>query len=178
MNQPQEVKIIFTGTVGSGKTSAINALSEVATVTTEARTSDEVAQRKETTTVGMDYGEVKIDDDLVLRLYGTPGQRRFRHMWEILAKGAIGFIVLVDNTRPLPLSDLSVFLDNFGEHIKASGAIIAITRTDLASEPTIDTYYQFLAERGETYPVLTADMRRKDHVLMLLDSLFNTLEAA
>ena len=176
MNQMTEVKIVFTGTVGAGKTTAINAISEIATVTTEAIASDETALRKETTTVGMDYGEIEIDQGLVLRLYGTPGQRRFRHMWEILAKGALGFVILVDNSRPLPLSDLSIYLDNFKPYMEESGAVIGVTRTDVSPEPAIDAYYQFLKDRGEMYPVMTADVRCKENVLMLLDALFSSLE--
>lgn len=72
MSNVTEVKIIFTGTVGAGKTTAINAISEIKTISTEAVATDETAQRKETTTVGMDYGEVTVDEGLVLRLYGTP----------------------------------------------------------------------------------------------------------
>ncbi len=80
MSQITEAKIIFVGSVGAGKTTAITAISDIATVSTEAIATDDTALRKETTTVGMDYGEVRIDAGLVLRLYGTPGQGRFSHM--------------------------------------------------------------------------------------------------
>lgn len=178
MSDITEVKIIFTGTVGAGKTTAINAISQIDTVSTEAIASDEVAERKATTTVGMDYGEVEIDDGLVLRLYGTPGQDRFRHMWDILSKGAFGFIILIDNTRETPLDDLEVYLEAFKTQIEQSSAVIAITRTDLSATPNIDVYNQFLADRGEVFPVMTADMREQDDVLTLLDLLFTTLEVA
>ncbi len=176
MSDAVEVKIVFTGTVGAGKTTAINAISQISTVSTEAIASDETALRKETTTVGMDYGEVEIDAGLVLRLYGTPGQRRFKHMWDVLARGALGFVILVDNSRPLPLSDLSIYLDNFKPHIEKSAAVIAVTRTDVSAEPTIEAYYQYLNDRGEMYPVMTADARNDKDVLMLLDALFTSLE--
>jgi signal recognition particle receptor subunit beta len=176
MSDVTEVKIIFTGTMGAGKTTAINAISEIKTISTEAVATDETAQRKATTTVGMDYGEVTVDEGLVLRLYGTPGQRRFRHMWEILAKGALGFVILVDNARPSPLEDLSIYLDNFKHYIAASAAVIGVTRTDVSTQPDIDAYYRYLAEREEMHPVMTVDVRRKEDVLMLLDTLLLSRE--
>ncbi len=176
MSDVVEAKIIFTGTVGAGKTTAIRAVSEIDAITTEAIASDEVAQIKETTTVGMDYGEVTIDEGLVLRLYGTPGQERFRHMWKILADGALGFVILVDNTRDDPISDLCIYLDNFADGIKASGAVVAVTRSDMSPEPPVAKYYEMLSARGETLPVMTADVRLRGDVLMLLDSLFTILE--
>ena len=176
MSDMVEAKIIFTGTVGAGKTTAIRAVSEIDAVSTEAIASDEVADVKETTTVGMDYGEVTIDENLVLRLYGTPGQERFRHMWQILADGALGFVILVDNTREDPISDLCIYLDNFADNIRESGAVVAVTRSDISSEPPIAKYYEMLSTRGETLPVMTADVRLRGDVLMLLDSLFTTLE--
>ena len=172
----EEIKIVFTGTVGAGKTTAISAISDIQTVRTEAKATDETAKMKETTTVGMDYGEVAIDDELVLRIYGTPGQRRFSHMWDILAKGALGFVILIDNSRTLPLSDLSVYLDNFKPYIEKSGAVIGINKYVEGEGLEIDDYYQYLADRGEMYPVMTTDIRQREDVLMLLDSLFTTLE--
>ncbi|MFO1349306.1 MAG: ATP/GTP-binding protein [Gammaproteobacteria bacterium] len=171
-----EVKIVFSGPPGAGKTTAIKTISQIAVVSTEAKASDDLALRKETTTVGMDYGEIEIDAGLVLRLYGTPGQARFRHMWEILAKGALGFVILADNSRPQPFSDLAIYLDNFKSYIEQSAAVIGVTQVDVSAEPRIEDYYQFLRGRGEMYPVLTADPRRKEDVLKLLDTLFTNLE--
>ena len=176
MSDITEAKIIFIGPVGAGKTTAIRAISDFEPISTEVVASDETSLIKETTTVGMDYGEIEIDETLVLRLYGTPGQRRFAHMWDILAQGALGFIILVDNSRRLPLSDLGMYLDNFKPYIATSAAVIAVTRTDLAPQPDLHAYHKFLQERGETYPVMTADARQKDDVLTLVDTLLTCLE--
>lgn len=175
-HEPREVKILFTGPPGAGKTTAIGALSDFEPITTDAVASDEASLGKEMTTVGLDYGEVQVDESLVLRLYGTPGQRRFAHMWQILAQGALGFIILVDNSRRLPLSDLSIYLDSFKSYIADTAAVIAITRSDISPQPDIDAYYKFLHERGEMYPILTADVRRKEDVLLLVDALLTCLE--
>lgn len=176
MNTPTEAKIIFTGTVGVGKTTAIRCISAIEPVNTEALASDEVAQQKKTTTVGMDYGEIQIDEQLTLRLYGTPGQERFSFMWDILAKGALGIIILIDNTRPDPIADMTMYLDNFREYILDSAAVIAVTRTEKAPQPSLNEYHQCLIQRGEMYPLTTADTSRREDVLMLLDTLFSSLE--
>ena len=170
------MKEIFTGPGGAGKTTAIRAVREIDAVLKEATAFGKVAAMNETTTVGMDYGEITIDEGLVLRLYGTPGRERFRHMWPIVADGALGFVMLVDNTREDPIRDLCIYLDNFADSIKESGAVVAVTRSDMSPEPPVAKYYEMLSARGQTLPVMTADVRLRGDVLMLLDSLFTTLE--
>jgi signal recognition particle receptor subunit beta len=173
---PEEVKIIFTGPVGAGKTTAINTISEIDTISTEALATDEVAALKETTTGGMDYGEITIDEGLVLRLYGTPGQVRFMHMWQILGRGALGIIVLIDNSRHDPLQDLALYLDGFKAFASESAIVIAVTRTEQAPQPDLEVYHQFLLQRHESYPVMTADIRRREDVLGLFEVLLTYLE--
>ena len=97
----QTVKMVVTGPFSAGKTEFIRSVSEIDVVSTERRISS-VAEKavKEATTVAMDFGRITVDDDLVLYLFGTPGQKRFDFMWEILSEGMLGFIVMVDSTRP------------------------------------------------------------------------------
>src|SRR5690625_6233998 len=83
-------KILFTGPVGSDKTTAIQSLSDIGVVSTEASASDDVKSLKPTTTVAMDYGLMKLPNGDQVRLYGTPGQKRFDFMWDILARDALG----------------------------------------------------------------------------------------
>lgn len=90
------VKIVVTGPFAAGKTTFITALSETEVLATERRVSDFSEGVKNQTTVAMDFGRMTVDEDLVLHLYGTPGQKRFDFMWQILAEGMLGFIVLVD----------------------------------------------------------------------------------
>lgn len=172
-----EHKIIFTGTMGSGKTTAISSVSAVRMVKTEAVNTDQGLFAKATTTVGMDYGEVILEDGSVLRLYGTPGQRRFEFMWRILMRGAIGLVVLVDNSRPDPVSDMAIYLDNFPSLVNAGAVVVAVGRTETHPLPHLDFYSDYLAARGLSVPVFTADVRRGEDVLMLLDMLFNLIEA-
>lgn len=175
---PQEHKILFTGTMGAGKTTAISSVSGIKMVNTEAANRDKGLFAKATTTVGFDYGEIGLDDGSVLRLYGTPGQRRFEFMWKIIAKGALGLIVLVDNSRPDPLDDLAIYLRNFKSLVSKGGAVIGVGRMEENPSPTIDDYYDFLAQQDLILPTFDVDVRKPDDVLMLLDVLFSMLEVA
>ena len=97
----QTVKMVVTGPFSAGKTEFIRSVSEIDVVSTERKiTSIQEKAIKEATTVAMDFGRITVDDDLVLYLFGTPGQRRFDFMWEILSEGMLGFVVMVDSTRP------------------------------------------------------------------------------
>jgi hypothetical protein len=96
----QTVKIVVTGPFNSGKTEFIRSVSEIDVVSTERKITAEAEKVKESTTVAMDFGRITVDDDLVLYLFGTPGQKRFDFMWEILSEGMLGFVVMVDSTRP------------------------------------------------------------------------------
>ena len=86
----QTVKMVVTGPFNAGKTEFIQSVSEIDVVSTERKISSEAEKVKQTTTVAMDFGRITVDDDLVLYLFGTPGQRRFDFMWEILIRGNAG----------------------------------------------------------------------------------------
>src|SRR5919198_5357090 len=110
----QTVKMVVTGPFSAGKTEFIQSVSEIDVVSTERKISS-AAERsvKESTTVAMDFGRITVDEDLVLYLFGTPGQKRFDFMWEILSEGMLGFIVLVDSTRPETFREAKRILNVF-----------------------------------------------------------------
>jgi hypothetical protein len=99
------VKIVVTGPFSAGKTTMIRTISEITVLSTERSITDETRRRKTDTTVAMDFGRITIDRDLVLYLFGTPGQDRFDFMWEILGEGMLGYVLLVDSSRPESLEE-------------------------------------------------------------------------
>lgn len=171
-----EYKILFTGTMGAGKTTAIAAVSDIAPVVTDVHNSD-LSVQKERTTVGLDFGEFTLDNGDRVRLFGTPGQNRFDFLWKILAKNALGLIILVDNSRPDPLKDLGMYLDGFSEQLDTLPCAIGVGRLDTSASPTLDAYIDELSNRNRIFPVLEVDVRRKDDVVLLIDTLLAQIEA-
>ncbi len=176
-----ENKIIFTGPVGAGKTTAIAAVSDIMVVSTEAKASDEVAQRKISTTVAMDYGVLNLEGGMKVHLYGTPGQNRFEFMWEILSEGAMGFVILLDSFRPDPLADLQTYLDAFGKPIAMSGnaVVIGVTRMEATSlHDLFDRIHKKLSACKLNVPVFWVDGRQREDVKQLLLALLALLDPA
>ncbi|PPD47293.1 MAG: GTP-binding protein [Methylobacter sp.] len=172
-----QTKIVFTGCVGAGKTTAITTISEKTPVSTEVKPSEaSVIKRKATTTVAMDYGELTLEGGGVLYLYGTPGQRRFDFMTDILTKGALGLIVLIDNTHENPLDEMDYYLNLNYRFLLKSPAVIGITHYDETMQPSVDDYYSALAERGDPWPVIHVDARSLEDVRLLLNTLLAVLE--
>lgn len=109
----QTVKMVVTGPFNAGKTEFIRSVSEIDVVSTERKISTEAEKIKNTTTVAMDFGRITVDKALVLYLFGTPGQKRFDFMWEILSEGMLGFVVMVDSTRPESFREARHILETF-----------------------------------------------------------------
>jgi uncharacterized protein len=172
----REHKILFTGTMGAGKTTAIGAISEVPPMLTEVQNTDSSAA-KPTTTVGLDFGLITLASGDRLRLFGTPGQTRFDFLWRILVRNALGLVILVDNSRPDPLEDLDVYLDGFREELQTLPCVIGVGRSEAHRLPSVDDYALRLQSRSLLLPVLPVDVRRRDDVLLLIDTLLAQLEA-
>ncbi len=133
----QTVKMVITGPFNSGKTEFIQTVSEIDVVATERRISSEAEKIKDTTTVAMDFGRITVDEDLVLYLFGTPGQKRFDFMWEILSEGMLGFIVLVDSTRPETFREARSILETFRAYAPTP-YVVAANKQDLDDSWDID----------------------------------------
>lgn len=126
----QTVKMVVTGPFNAGKTAFIRTVSEIDVVSTERKITKESEKVKNTTTVAMDFGRITIDEDLVLYLFGTPGQRRFDFMWEILSEGMLGFIVMVDSCRPETFREARSILETFRAYAPTP-YIVAANKQDL-----------------------------------------------
>lgn len=170
-----EYKFIVTGTVGVGKTTLISTVSEIPPISTDVKSNDS-SVNKLLTTVAFDYGQITISETERLRLYGTPGQERFSFMWKVLAQGAMGVIILVDHTRPDPLADLKIYLDNFAGLIQKTGSVVCICKMDEAKKPTLDDFDELVAAYNIICPIIMVDVRKKEDVLKALDILLVQLE--
>jgi signal recognition particle receptor subunit beta len=169
-------KIIFTGPVGAGKSTAIRSLSDIAPVSTDEQASDITRDIKSQTTVAMDYGLLKLDGGETVHIYGTPGQERFDFMWDILTEGGLGLILLIDNARTDPLEDMRFFLKAFAGFIKKTKVAIGVTRMDISATPKIADYHEALQPFKLNPPVFCVDARSKKDVSLLLQALLYSLD--
>jgi uncharacterized protein len=171
------VKIVVTGPFGAGKTTTIETISEVPVLGTEKRVTDGTRALKGNTTVAMDFGRLTIDNDLVLYLFGTPGQKRFDFMWEILAEGMLGFIILVDASRESTFAEAADIL-GFFRHQARVPYVVGVTKADGDEAAAVAAVRQRL-DVDEAIRVVAFDARERASVkgvlLELLYAVFDDL---
>jgi signal recognition particle receptor subunit beta len=161
---PTAVKIVIAGGFGTGKTTMVASVSEIPPLRTEELLTeagvhvDDLAgiEGKDTTTVALDFGRITFNTKVVLYLFGTPGQNRFWFMWDELATGAIGAVVLVD-TRRLDSSFPSI---DFFEH-RGIPFIVAVNCFDGSQNYTVDEVRHAL-DIDEAIPVMLCDARNRE----------------
>ncbi len=158
----RQFKIVVTGPFSAGKTTLIQTVSEVAVVGTERDVTDETRGIKERTTVAMDFGRITFPDGLTLFVFGTPGQRRFEVMWEILSEGMLGFIVLVHAADDRSVQEAAHILATFRE-LSNAPYVVGVTHLDQTPKHTEEVFAQVrqVLELPEHVQVIAADPRRK-----------------
>lgn len=161
-------KIVVTGPFNAGKTAFIDAISDIAMVTTERRITDASATTagKSETTVAMDYGQKRLGDAL-LHLYGTPGQARFEFMWSILAKEMDAFVLLVDSTDRLSLMDAKQVMRQFRKQARVPYVVAANKQDHRAAMPPAEI--QRLLAVSKDVAVMPCVAREKESVLRVLE---------
>ena len=161
----QSVKVVITGPFDAGKTTFIRAVSEITVLSTERQVSASGEGDGETT-VAMDFGRITVSDDVVLYLFGTPGQSRFSFMWETLSEGMLGFVLLVDASRPETFQDAREMIAFFTERSDVP-FVVAANKID-ADE--LERLGDTRAQLGlpEAVPLFPMDARDRDSVKSVL----------
>lgn len=174
------VKVVVTGPFAAGKTTFISALSEIPLFSSEQPISDESRAVKGMTTVSMDWGKITFQldsDEIVLYLFGTPGQERFDFMWDVLARGMLGFIVMVDVTREESLEEARKILEYF-KGLAEVPFVVAANRAT-GDEGAIEAVRKSLGLKGNEIVVPCEAVSRqsaKDVLLALLYAVLAMLD--
>lgn len=176
MKTVKRVKIVVAGPFAAGKTQFINTVSEIKTVQTEKKTQATGEKSvKEYTTVAMDFGKIRIDDEHELYLFGTPGQSRFDFMWDILGEGALGIIVLVDSTDPSTFHEARKIINYFHSRFPVP-IVVGANKQDLPNAWSAeDVSIALDIDESEGIPVIPVSAIDKESVKGSLLTLLETI---
>jgi small GTP-binding protein len=173
--QKKRIKILITGPFAAGKTQFIKTISEIKPLTTERKTTKQDEKKvKNLTTVAMDFGKITIDDEHELYLFGTPGQARFDFMWDILGKGALGIVVLVDSTNPETFHEARKIINYFESRYPVP-MVVGANKQDLPNAWSPEMIKAALNLDTDDIPVVPVTATDKESVKQTLLTLLNEI---
>ncbi len=172
----QSVKVVVTGPFNAGKTTFIKSVSEITVLSTERQVSDVSGEGGGETTVAMDFGRITISDDVVLYLFGTPGQERFSFMWETLSEGMLGFVLMVDVTSKDSVADAASMIEFF-TGMSDVPFVVAANKVDPNDSLMLSATRTTLG-LADDVPLLPCNARDKESVkAVLLGLLYRILDS-
>ena len=174
--RPRTVKIVVTGPFDAGKTTFIRTISEITVLSTEKDVSELDEQHRGRTTVAMDFGRITVGSDIALYLFGTPGQDRFEFMWDILAEGMLGYVLMVDAERPESVAEAH----RINEHFRALADVPSIVVVNKLADHEEDTMTAKVREElslSDEIPIVVADARDRDDVKRVLVTFLRSVQA-
>lgn len=166
-------KLLFVGTPGAGKTTAIAAVSDALPVCTDVPSSEEGRR----TTAALDFGEVRLEEGVRLGVYGIPGQQRFDFLWPILAPGTLGVVLLLDARETASSQHVGWLLAQHRVHLGGAALVVCVTHLDAWAATPLADFRDMARRRGLDCPVLGLDARRAELVQFALHVLVARIEA-
>ncbi len=165
------IKIVIAGPYGAGKTTFVKTLSEVLPIETDVPiTKSVIDDNKKSTTVAFDYGRMKVREDLVVHLFGVPGQERFSFMWKIIARGMHGYLFIVDSSSEDKIKEALGMYNFFRENFSSTPHVIAANKQDAPSAVNTSTVKTILKAPYEVkvMPLIATNRRSALFVLVAL----------
>ena len=168
-------KIVVTGPFSAGKSTLIRTISEIAVLSTEQPVSGDSRPHKTQTTVALDFGRITLAPDLVLLLFGTPGQTRFDFMWEILSQGVLGYVLLIDSTEPTSLPEAAEILAAF-RRLADVPFVVALNRAAEVA-PEYKALVREQLDLADAVPVVACEATDRESVKAVLLTLLTAVAA-
>ncbi|MCG2862955.1 MAG: ATP/GTP-binding protein [Vulcanisaeta sp.] len=171
------LKIVIAGPYGAGKTTLVKTLSEVLPIETDVPVTKGSLDGKRSTTVAFDYGKMKVREDLVVHLFGVPGQERFSFMWKIIARGMHGYVFIVDSSSEDRVKEAINMYSFFQENFPNTPHIVAANKQDVPSAVSLNTVRNIL-KVPYTVKIMPLIATNRRSALLVLVALLEEIRSA